>query len=339
MSLYPTLEDLTGDRASPHSGLPSSFPVDTIAKSQVNQERVIQAIATSQVTGAPVSVSLYGDLGLAELAESYGGLDISMLTLQKYVTPEVASQMQVAPFSSAAPIAAVTPLGDKGIARAEIKQGVREVIVCKDQKGKVGVSMKSIDKGVFVSFVWRGSSAAMAGLRFGDQILSINGEHVAGWSTDKALSFLKKADGARIRIAVRDRPFDRTITVVKDSNNVSGFVFNNGEITAIVKDSSAARFDPLKSESASDCWQERSAHQPPARRDQRPKRRGSEGQGHPEDCAGVAAICDAHHHPHICLRAPDEAVCCVCQRVSLLTHGSIPLSEMRANMDRGIPEY
>ena len=71
MSLYPTLEDLQ---------------VDNMAKSQVNQERVLQAVAMSQAAGgAPVAVSLYGDLGLEDLAESYGGLDISALSISHYV--------------------------------------------------------------------------------------------------------------------------------------------------------------------------------------------------------------------------------------------------------------
>ncbi len=37
------------------------------------------------------------------------------------------------------------------------------------------------------------------------------------------------------------RPFERTITMQKDSTGHIGFVFKEGRITAIVKDSSAAR--------------------------------------------------------------------------------------------------
>jgi syntenin-1 len=211
--------------------------VDTMAKTQVNQERLGQAIAYSRQTGTPVSVSLYGDLGLEEMLDSYGGLDISQLSIQKFVAPEVASQMQ----RYAQPLACITPVGDKSLARAEVKQGVREVILCKDGAGKIGVAFKAIDKGIFISFVWKDSPAALAGLRFGDQILQINGASVAGFSADKMYSVVKKADGAKIRIAVRDRPFDRTLTVVKDSENRIGFLFDQGEISAIVKDSSAAR--------------------------------------------------------------------------------------------------
>ena len=52
--------------------------------------------------------------------------------------------------------------------------GVREVTVCKDQKGKCGISFFSQSKGVFVVFVAKGSPAAMAGIRFGDQILTVS---------------------------------------------------------------------------------------------------------------------------------------------------------------------
>lgn len=34
---------------------------------------------------------------------------------------------------------------DIGIRRAEIKQGIRETILCKDQDGKIGLRLKSVD--------------------------------------------------------------------------------------------------------------------------------------------------------------------------------------------------
>ena len=55
--------------------------------------------------------------------------------------------------------------------------GVREVTLCKDQKGKCGISFFSQSKGVFVVFVSKGSPAAMAGIRFGDQILAVSIYH------------------------------------------------------------------------------------------------------------------------------------------------------------------
>ena len=60
-------------------------------------------------------------------------------------------------------------------------------------------------QGVFVAFVHRESPSALAGLRFGDQILQINGDNVAGWDTDKVMKILKNTDGTCIKMAIRDR--------------------------------------------------------------------------------------------------------------------------------------
>ena len=55
------------------------------------------------------------------------------------------------------------------------------------------------------------------------------------------MKYIMKAAPEAITFAVRDRPFERTLTVVKDHLNQIGFVFKKGEVTHIVKDSSAAR--------------------------------------------------------------------------------------------------
>ena len=62
----------------------------------------------------------------------------------------------------------------------------RQVVLCKDADGKVGLRVKAVNKGVFVCLVARNSPAAMGGLRFGDQILQINGNNVAGFGENKA---------------------------------------------------------------------------------------------------------------------------------------------------------
>uniref|UniRef100_A0A8B9WUK7 Syndecan binding protein n=1 Tax=Bos mutus grunniens TaxID=30521 RepID=A0A8B9WUK7_BOSMU len=85
------------------------------------------------------------------------------------------------------------------------------------------------------------SPSSLVGLRFGDQVLQINGENCAGWSSDRAHKVLKQAFGEKITMTIQDRPFEWTITMHKDSTGHVGFVFKNGKITSIVKDSSAAR--------------------------------------------------------------------------------------------------
>lgn len=60
-------------------------------------------------------------------------------------------------------------------------------------------------QGLFVQLVQANSPSALAGLRFGDQILQINGQNCAGWSTDKGHKALKAAAETRIELVVRDR--------------------------------------------------------------------------------------------------------------------------------------
>lgn len=58
---------------------------------------------------------------------------------------------------------------------------------------------------------------------------------------DKVHKILKKSPQNNVSIIVRDRPFERTVTMHKDSNGRVGFQLNGGKIVSIVKDSSAAR--------------------------------------------------------------------------------------------------
>lgn len=147
---------------------------------------------------------------------------------------------QVASFG---PSTMVAPLSSESpaFARSQVNHGIRQVILCKDGQGKVGLRVRSINKGVFVCLVTKGSPAAQGGLRFGDQILQINSENVAGYSENKVNDVLKKAGVNNIVLAVRDRPFERTLTLHKDSTGHLGFEFKNGKITALAVDSSAAR--------------------------------------------------------------------------------------------------
>eukprot|EP00918_Siedleckia_nematoides_P037466 GHVU01081245.1.p1 GENE.GHVU01081245.1~~GHVU01081245.1.p1 ORF type:complete len:291 (+),score=33.52 GHVU01081245.1:94-873(+) len=187
--------------------------------------------------------------GLYPSLDDYMGLSLTPDMVQQTMPVVAASQayptqnMQVAQHGSSTGHMQVAPIsgGSVGLRRAEVKSGVREVILCKDGKGMIGLRVRSINKGVFVAFVHKDSPAALAGLRFGDQILQINGETVAGWDTDKTMKYLKNSAPERIVMAVRDRPFERTITMQKDSTGHIGFVFKDGQIKSLVKDSSAAR--------------------------------------------------------------------------------------------------
>lgn len=72
----------------------------------------------------------------------------------------------------------VAPLsgGSAALQRAHVTNGIRELILCKGADNKVGLRVKDINKGIFVSIVVKDSPAALAGLRFGDQV-SLFGLH------------------------------------------------------------------------------------------------------------------------------------------------------------------
>jgi len=179
--------------------------------------------------------------GLAD----YMGLELSEAEVRA-IMPEY---LPVAPYQSLAPVAygssgtMVAPLsgGSQGLVRAQVSHGVRQVILCKDGEGKIGLRVKAVNKGVFVCLVTRSSPAAVGGLRFGDQILQVDGQSLAGFSSDKVHDLLRKAAVNNIVLAVRDRPFERTLTLHKDSSGHIGFQFKDGRITTIAVDTSAAR--------------------------------------------------------------------------------------------------
>ncbi|XP_012372841.1 syntenin-1 [Octodon degus] len=220
MSLYPSLEDLKVDKVIQAQTAFSANPA--------NPAVLLEASAPISQDG-----NLYPKL-YPELSQ-YMGLSLNEEEVCAMVPgAPVQGQLVARPSSMNYMVAPVTG-NDVGICRAEIKQGIREVILCKDQDGKIGLRLKSVDNGIFVQLVQANSSASLVGLRFGDQVLQINGENCAGWSSDKAHKVLKQAFG---KITMT---FERTITMHKHSTGHVGFIFKNGKITSIVKDSSAAR--------------------------------------------------------------------------------------------------
>lgn len=230
MSLYPSLEDLKVDKVMK-------------VQSQMAQSAVNTMPALTEGTYQPEALNTAAGLypNLEELG-SYMGLVLDSEELQKNLALVPAADNQVA-LSSSAYSSMLCPVtgADVGVRRAEIRPGVREVILCKDQDGKVGLRLRVIDNGVFVQLVQANSPAALGGLRFGDQVLQINGQNCAAWSVDKAHKALKAASETRIELVVRDRPFQRTVTMHKDSSGHVGFIYKNGKITSLVKDGSAAR--------------------------------------------------------------------------------------------------
>uniref|UniRef100_A0A8C3IV87 Syndecan binding protein 2 n=2 Tax=Emydidae TaxID=8476 RepID=A0A8C3IV87_CHRPI len=224
-TLYPSLEDMK---------------VDQTLQAQANAAaRALAGVAekSEPATAPPV---LYPNL--TELGD-YMGLSLSSEEVQKDLALVPASGNQAGALVPSSQGVLVAPLtgNNLGLRRAEIRPGLRELHLCKDERGKTGLQLKSIDQGVFVQLVKANSPASLVGLRFGDQVLQINGKDCAGWSTDKANRALKKAAPEKIVVIVRDRPFQRTVTMHKDSTGHVGFVIKKGKIVSLTKGSSAAR--------------------------------------------------------------------------------------------------
>uniref|UniRef100_UPI00358F49C0 syntenin-1-like isoform X2 n=1 Tax=Myxine glutinosa TaxID=7769 RepID=UPI00358F49C0 len=227
MSLYPSLEDMKVDQA---------LQAQEQFAQQQNMAAIDGALSPQPRAGAQTS-SLYPTL------DEYMGLSLTSDEISRnmpLVVQHPAGPLSLRPSGLNQMVAPVTG-NDIGLRRAETQNGIREVILCKDGEEKIGLRLRAIDKGIFIQLVQAGKPAALVGLRFGDQVLQIDGQNCCGWDADKAHKALKKASAESIVMAVRDRPFERTITMHKGSAGYVGFTFKNGKITSIAKDTSAAR--------------------------------------------------------------------------------------------------
>ncbi|NXS46050.1 SDCB2 protein, partial [Balaeniceps rex] len=230
-TLYPSLEDMKGHQIlQAQAAAREGTPATTV----VTEKPKLLRLPLVCPAAPPV---LYPNL--AEL-EDYMGLPLSSEEIQKNLLQEGSTALTPA---GPPPGQLVAPLSgnNAGLRRAEIKPGVREIHLCKDERGKTGLQLRNVDQGIFVQLVKANSPAALVGLRFGDQILQIDGKNCTGWSSDKAQRALKKASPEKIVMVVRDRPFQRTVTVHKDSTGHIGVVIKKGKIVSLAKDSSAAR--------------------------------------------------------------------------------------------------
>jgi len=252
MSLYPSLEDMMVDqmiKAQQGSAPPSQGGGWTQPPTPPLAQPPAPPLAHPPlpVSMSPVSASVAASYpGLAE----YMGLELSEALIREnmpeYLPGNQSSVAVPGSFSVSgvgngvtmlAPISGQSP----GLARAQVSHGVRQIVLCKDKDNKIGLKVKAVNKGVFVCLVAKDSPAALGGLRFGDQILQINSENVAGFSSDKVHDMLRKSNVNNITMVIRDRPFERTLTLHKDSTGHIGFQFKEGRIISLAVDSSAAR--------------------------------------------------------------------------------------------------
>jgi len=245
-SLYPSLEDMKVDKilqqeqqanAQPRSNPSAPLAYPGTNPSSIYYNNQMPAAQTNQ------NAALYPTMN------SYMGLDLTPSEIeiierqQQQLNALQLAQTRPNEVATYANKSIIAPISGNsvGMKRAQVINGIREVILCKDADHKLGMRCKSINNGIFVVLVTQGSPASLAGLRFGDQILQVNEQYVAGMSHQSLHSLIKKLPGERITFAVRDRPLERTVTLHKDNGGEAGFGFSNGKITSIIKDSSAAR--------------------------------------------------------------------------------------------------
>nr|BAG59197.1 unnamed protein product [Homo sapiens] len=142
-SLYPSLEDLKVDQA---------------IQAQVRASPKMPALPVQATAISPPPV-LYPNL--AEL-ENYMGLSLSSQEVQESLLqiPEGDSTAVSGP-GPGQMVAPVTGYS-LGVRRAEIKPGVREIHLCKDERGKTGLRLRKVDQVGRGGWVGRGARAARA---------------------------------------------------------------------------------------------------------------------------------------------------------------------------------
>jgi len=240
MSIYPSLEDMGVDHLI-QAQTQVLGGVATGMAPQSNQSLPYPINPGHPAVGAGGFYPGLADFMGLELSENMIRVNMPEYLPENQValhqSSQVASISPSAPGGMVAPVSSASP----AFSKSQLSHGIRQVVLCKDGAGKVGLRVKAIDKGIFVALVAKESPAAMGGLKFGDQILQINNETVAGYTAEKVHAIFKKVGVNNIVLAVRDRPFERTLTLHKDSTGHVGFQFKEGKITAIVVDSSAAK--------------------------------------------------------------------------------------------------
>lgn len=144
MSLYPSLEDMRV-----HKVVQAQQKAFT---HQMNAQTTPLALGDSAASVVEES-NLYPGLG------NFMGLELTNEMIALNMPGNTALPSTTYPSTMIAPLSNQTV----GLKRAHITHGIREVTVCKSADNKIGLRVKDINNGIFITLVCKDSPAALVG--------------------------------------------------------------------------------------------------------------------------------------------------------------------------------
>lgn len=92
----------------------------------------------------------------------------------------------------------------------------------------IGASIQSRDRGVYIMETFKDTPAARAGLRYGDQIIKVDGENAESWNSDKVRDHLRGELGSEVKVTVIREGTAQPVTVALeraavDLPSISGY--------------------------------------------------------------------------------------------------------------------
>lgn len=159
MSLYPSLEDMHVHKIvqAQHNAFSGQINAEPTGITTGMDQNAYPSLGRSTASAVdkpnPSAPILYPGLG------DFMGLELTneMIALNM---PEYSSNTVVSNTS-----AMIAPLSNQtvGLKRAQVTHGVREVTVCKSADNKIGLRVKDINNGIFITLVCKDSPAAIVG--------------------------------------------------------------------------------------------------------------------------------------------------------------------------------
>ncbi|HMV46762.1 MAG TPA: S41 family peptidase [Blastocatellia bacterium] len=77
----------------------------------------------------------------------------------------------------------------------------------------IGASIQGRHRGVYIIETFKDTPAARAGLRYGDQIIAVDGESSLDWNSDKVRDHLRGELGTEVKVTVQREGEDKPVTV------------------------------------------------------------------------------------------------------------------------------